>query len=319
MALSTTTAPATLDGTVRVEMVQTKDVVKLLSRDRTFDLFDWSQDSRKPQDSQNRVDSELPAIRPGIATKDRLIWGFAYQPLYSDPDYPKETPIIRVAEDLGFFELLKIALKAEMRTGKLRWREIDSVVDLCTRHVPDRDVPADVLSMIDVERDVRPSLWVFRRLSEELRTAVDAGEIDLRTAESVPPGMVPIIGELFLLVNSASFSERRQIVRMTADIVRMRDGDNSIIAELKGRDSAEVLEVLRRILRPETNRIEEEVSHFRRRYTRGTGVNVTLPKNLEGDYIEVCFRARSEEEFLRRLDTLETMKEKVDDLVGLLF
>jgi hypothetical protein len=320
VALSTTTAPATLHCTVRVEIVQTTDLLALLSQDRTFDVF---------APPKRDVDGELPALRPAIVTTERLIWGFAYESLFADQGYPRETPIIRVSGDLSRCELIQLALKAENRTGRYLWREIEGVVDLCAgaegrsesdeNEDPHREIPSDLLSLIDTERDVRPSLSVFRRLSKELRTAVDSGGVDLRTAESVTPEMVAIVGELLALTDGASFSERRQIIRMTGEVVRLRDGEVSVIDELRGRNPAEILAVLRRILRPETNRIEEEVDRFRQRYTRGTGVNVALPKNLEGDYIEVSFRARSEQEFLRRIRTLDAMKETVDDLVGLLF
>lgn len=268
-------------------------------------------------------------MRPPIAASERLLWGFAYEPVFTAADYPRETPVIRVSEDLTRCELIQLALKAENRTGRFLWREIECVIDLCTRREgqptsvdetdPNREIPTDLLALIDPERDVRPSLGIFRRLCGELRTAVDAGMIDLRTAESVPPAMIRIIGDLLSLTEGASFSERRQILRMTGDIGRMRDGEVSVIDEIRDRAPTEVIAILRRILRPETNRIEEEVGRFRERFTRGTGVNVMLPNNLEGDYIEVSFRARSEQEFLRRIRTLNEMKEKVDDLVGLLF
>jgi hypothetical protein len=159
----------------------------------------------------------------------------------------------------------------------------------------------------------------YRRLPTDLQGALDAGTIDIRTAEGIPRELLPRVPELLDGVASLTFSERRQAVRIIVDLLRR--GDRSVddaITLLEAHGGAALLPALRRIRYPEMTGLDDAIAAFRRRYTHGTGIVVSYPENYEGDAVTVSFRLRSSEEIANRIAALRRMEEGVDELLGLL-
>lgn len=299
------------------ELVKLDELAALFTRNRSFDLFEPTTDD---------VGKEQLFLRPPICTTTRVVWGFRYETLCTSEgvhDRERTVPVVRVREgDRDPLELLLLALTAENRGGRYLWREIDRIVALWEDHRGERctgELPPHLREAIDPERDVRASLRTFRRLAPALQDAVDTDTIDLRTAKTVPQALIPRIASVLEHLAPFTFSERRQLLRMIGDIVKANGGDTSVVDEIFALDGAELFSAVRRTRRPKSAEIEDRLEEFQRRYTKGSGVSVLLPPNLEGDHIEVSFRVRSRRELERRVSALTAMEEGVDDLLGLLF
>lgn len=298
------------------------ELLQRMRTDRTFDFF------RRPETPPA---PEYLYFRPVVLLGDQVVWGFHYEDVLNG-DAALMVPVLRISperrssgeEETAHLGAVRYALDAEGRAGEYRWTEINRIVSYLESIVaPDADgfpVPAPIRNAIDPGRDVLDLLRRYRRLAEPLRAALDARRIDIRTAEIVPDGLVTSVPAFLDAIGVLSFSDRRQVLRLAAELWRRGDANAEDIrgtVELRERDA--IMDRLRRLRYPVLTDLEAAISRFHDRYTRGTGVEVTFPRNYEGEFLNVSFRIRSRAELERRMTTLERMKEEVDDLVGLLF
>ncbi|MDA3947695.1 MAG: hypothetical protein PF508_00585 [Spirochaeta sp.] len=308
------------------------ELLRRMRTDRTFDFFHRPDIHPAP---------DYLYLRPAVLLNDQVVWGFHYEDVLNleadveadaDSGPAQVVPVLRIThadpspadENAVQVVAVRYALDGEGRAGTYRWTEINRIVSHLERVLaPDVEgypVPAAIRSAIDPARDLLELLRRYRRLAEPLRAALDAGDIDIRTAEIVPDGLIPTVPALLEALQTLSFSDRRQILRLAAGLWRRGDVDvDDILATMELRERNGILDRLRRLRYPVVTDIETAMGRFHDRYTRGTGVEVAFPRNYEGEFLNVSFRIRSRAELERRLAALERMKEEVDDLVGLLF
>ena len=306
------------------DTVSANELLRWMRVDRTFDFF-------RPPDSGGAVDYLY--LRPAVVWNDRVVWGFHYEEILNVQAAALQlVPVLNITPDEQVpvdgedvqVKAVRCALDAEARAGDYRWSEIDRVVSYLERvlspNVAGYPVPTPIRSAIDPARDVLELLRRYRRLAEPLRAALDARQIDIRTAETVPDRLVSTVPALLTALETLSFSDRRQVLRLVVELWRGGDVDVAdILATAELHERNDILERLRRLRYPVVSDIDTAMAEFRDRYTRGTGVDVAFPRNYEGEFLNISFRVRSRAELERRISALERMKEEVNDLVGLLF
>ncbi|MFP4211026.1 MAG: hypothetical protein ACLFR8_07280 [Alkalispirochaeta sp.] len=320
---------------LRSDTVDADALHSMLDGDGRFDLF---------ADDAVSVSDTAPFVRPAIVSGTRVVWGFRYRTVLPRPG-GTDLPVLRVVDDatpavsgrragserhtgaaapggvepVTEVDLIMLALTAEGRAGSYRWSEIDAVVGLVESGTGEEGVPRTIRNALDPDRDVLEVLARYRRLPAPLRDALDAGAIDIRTAEAIPEELLSRLPALLDGVSNCTFSERRQAIRIIVDLIRRGDrSPDDLLAFLRSDHEGGLLPALRRLRYPEISRLDDAIASFRNRYTRGTGIVVAFPEHYEGDHLSVSFRIRSSRELANRIAALRRMEEGVDELLGLL-
>lgn len=241
-----------------------------------------------------------------------LVWGHGIV----DATWTDDTIPVLAVVGASPSELVQIAVRREGRSGGYGWEEQDRIAEYCRQNGV---APDAVRDLVDPGGDFMHHLERYRALAPEVRRWVDRGICDLRTAERIaglPPDLMPAIeraGE------GLSFSNRRRFLVMARDVLQ-RDGEAPVREILEaGENAAERLERLRRVRYPELSALETTLERVNREHLRGTGVRVEVPKNFEGGALTVSFPFSSTRELERRLRSADRIREKSDELLGLLF
>jgi len=243
-----------------------------------------------------------------------LVWG--YRRVESLPD-GDSVPVLALV-GAGPVELLRVALRTEGRSGEYGWEERRRIVEYCQ---VSGIAPEAVRDLVDPSGDFTQQVERYRTLTPELRRWVDRGMCDLRTAERL--GALP--AELMPAIENAgaglSFSNRRRFLVMAQEVVR-RDGPAPLAEILRSESSGRADDRLKRLqeLRyPMFSALEATLRRVNHDVLGGTGVRVEAPKNFEGGALTVTFSFSSRRELERRLRSAELIREKSDELLGLLF
>ena len=287
--------------------------------DSTFDLF------HRPHSECVDALREMAWIRPVIVTGERtVVWGFHYRRVWQE--FPSvEFPVLVRGTATGHersmttVDALRWALTAEYRAGEYRLSELHRVRSLVER---EGDVSAswnNLVLLLTGENDPWPVIQRFRALPAPLADAVDNGTIDLRTAEAVPGEYADEVGRFVPLVAPLSVSNRRQAIRMVAEL--LRGGlDASALAQALSRVSPHaIIEELRHRRYPILSDLEARLKTIQRESLSGTGVALAAPNNFEGDRFHVSFTFRTGSELRARLRAAERLEEHLDELLDLLF
>jgi DNA-binding transcriptional ArsR family regulator len=299
---------------VHGDVASPRQLLDILKADDRYNLF-------APPESDILPDEIF--LRPPVLQDDdvpRMVWGFRYRSLLgaqADAASPAEVPVLRVSGATPQ-KVLSLALQAENRRNSFRWDEIDRIFRLA-REAGESDVPEEICRGVDDRRDITELLERYRNLPETLKHPLAEGTLDIRTAELVPPALLPRWDQLMATTDGVSFSERRQIIRLAADFVRSgRVSVDDVLSHIEGLSGRDVLEALRRRRYPTAERLDSQLQEFRNRFFRGKGITVDFPTNYEGDYLQFTFRARSGRELQQRIRSLQTVEDQVDGLVDLL-
>lgn len=281
-------------------------------------------------------DPESGAL-PVVATTDldridpaetELVWGHGVV----DAAKPGDTSLVPALALIGAnpLDLVRFALRTEGRAGAYGWEEQRRIAEYCERNRINLEAVCD---LVDPDGDYTHNLERYRALSPELRSWVNRGVCDLRTAERITSIPKDRMRSIEFIMQRLSFSNRRRFLVMAQEVVR-RDGaaslqdilgDSSSAGEGSGEtpdageDSAAILERLRRVRYPEYSTFEATLERVNHEHLRGTGVRVDAPKNFEGGALTVSFSFSSPAELERRLRGAHRITEKSDELLGLLF
>jgi hypothetical protein len=273
----------------------------------TYDLFS------PPPLVPTRQDA---AVRP-VVVRDlgEIVWGFRYRPLWeADPE--------------GTFTVLEVdrddcpvilALAAENRAGGYRLSEV-SRIRAVVESAPDGDERwRELLPRLGDDADPAALVERFRRLHPGLAREVDAGRIDLRTAEAIPAAVAASAEKMLPLLETLSFSNRRQALRMAVELLRSGVGTGTIIVELQRTPAGEIVRRLRELRYPTLTGMERRFSEAKQRALRGTGVELHPPVAFEGDRYEIRFAFRSLAELRARTAATLRLEDEIDELMDLLF
>ncbi|MFO8042332.1 MAG: hypothetical protein R6U25_03945 [Alkalispirochaeta sp.] len=268
---------------------------------------------------------DMAIVRPAIVTRPgQVVWGFHYRSLWQE--FPTtEFPVLiggDAAPPPGHCELgsgLRVALAAEHRRGEYRLSELERIRRLVERCDAVEPLWNEIAPLLSADADPWPLIERFRRLSAVLGSAVDAGVIDLRTAEAIPQEWAAAAGWVLPLFTTLSFSNRRQALRMAVELLRGGTDGELLVEELAQLSPQEILPALRRRRYPELTDLERRFEALRRRMLSGTGVTLAPPTNFEGDRFQVSFSFRNDAELRARLQATQRLEEAVDELLELLF
>lgn len=158
------------------------------------------------------------------------------------------------------------------------------------------------------------------------RDAVIAERIDLKTAERAQQLDQRIAARLLEAVAPLSASRRRLAVGFFEELVR-RDGltesqQDQLLGTAAEPDSRSAEDLFARLSAarfPERTQMLKDLAGFEARFLKGSGVQLAVPENFEGDSIGLSFRWKSREQFRKRLATLRSLEDHLDELLGLLF
>jgi hypothetical protein len=274
---------------------------------QTYDLFD------PPVTVQTRQDA---LVRPVIVGETgEIVWGFRYRALW-EAGQDETFPVLEVDRDAC---TVKVAVVAENRPGGYGLSELSRIRSLLEGVPAGEERWRELLPRLG--DDVDPVVLVdrFRALHRGLAREVDAGQIDLRTAEAIPPDLADSAEALLSLFRSLSFSNRRQALRMSVELLRSGMPVGTIMAGLKEIPAAEIVGWLRERRYPTLSEMERRFSEVKRRSLRGTGVDLHPPVSFEGDRYEIRFAFRSLAELRARTAATLRLEDEIDELMDLLF
>lgn len=287
--------------------------------DATYDLF-------LEQSAASGADiSDMTRVRPAIVTgPGQVVWGFHYRLVWQE--FPTtEFPVLTTGEaspPAGGCDLvsgLRVALIAEDRRGEYRLSELERIRRLVESCDAVEAAWNEIVPLLAADADPWPLIERYRRVPSALGTAVDAGAIDLRTAEAVPQEWAAAAGRVLPLFTTLSFSNRRQALRMAVELLRGGADEGLLAQELAQLAPPEILPALRRRRYPELTNLERRFEALRRRIFSGSGVTLAPPTNFEGDRFQVSFSFRNGAELRARIEATERLEETVDELLELLF
>lgn len=289
-------------------------IEELLDLRRDFDIF---PDAPTPSAELVR----LGLVPPLVVMGTYLVWG---------------RPLLEVAEKIGTAELqvreietditgaLKTALRLENRVDRFTWRE----KALLLRFISDRpDIGAqreeirEIEALVQTEGSFIPGTKKFECLPAHIKELAAAELIDLKTAEQITVLPEKVVADLLKAVKQVSFSARRQLLVMFAEIIKRDRLSDSAAAERAGRllEAPDPIAEVRRLRYPGLSELQAAFDSFRERYVKGSGVEIVPPQNFEGGSFGVRFSWRSDKQFQRVLETLHRLEEKGDELFRLLF
>ena len=289
----------------------------------------------------NRIDASVSPmdafLRPAVVADDgRLIWGERYEPLWRA--WPGTMYPVVDAGAVTAREALSLALQAENRCDAYRLSETARVVAVCDMIDADADADADtevgagdsgparesswnaIAPLVSSTTDVRPVAERFRALPATIRSALDDGIIDMRTAEAIPAELDHTVGSVLTHLRALSFSNRRAALRMVVELLR-RDPDQTeeLLSWLADTTPRDIVDGLTRRRYPTMTTLQDRLQAAKRRALAGTGVELKAPANFEGDRYTVTFQFKTREELLRRIDAIGGLKDEMDELLDLLF
>jgi hypothetical protein len=274
---------------------------------RRFDVFD---------DDEAAYDNDLleAGLFPPLAVcGDELVWGFR---------------IVRGAAKIGLEQLpalevqrrgrLLCALKLEGRTGKYSREEQLAIYKLALE-LGAGEEPQLLSLAVSGDGGFFSRTKRYAALPDHLLTGVQRGRLDIGTAEKLG-GLPESVCKLVVSDSNLSFSQVRTFLLHLEEIMR-RDGlQYKELYGLAGRllSTGDPAGEIGKIRNPELSRLTRAFEGIQERYTRHTGIKLQAPRNFEGDEYMVSFPFRSKDDFLKKLRSLEKLKEGCEELEELL-
>ena len=269
-----------------------------------FDIF-----PDHPAEDESLIISGI--IPPLPVWGDRLVWGFHYLKAgTSRRDFVTEKV------DGEFSEMLSLALRLEGRRDRYSWRELVRLSDLAANnHVSEDRYEGLALTKGSCAAQVRR----FKSLSDEARSLVESGRLDLRTATRVSD----LPDEVFSIARDRdefSVSELRILLSRVREIMKRDTLPNAAAVALCRRIfSAESPRSEAEALRyPVLAEMEKSFRAIEKDISEGTRVRLEAPPGFEGDDFIVSFPFRSCAELEKNLRAVSGLVEICNELFTLL-
>lgn len=290
--------------------MRTEKVALIKEGKGTFDIF---SDSPPPPEELVRR-SLLP---PLPVCGRELVWGYH---ILRKAEELERSELCVLPVDMPKGEALRLALTLEGRCDRYSWEEKAAILS-CMR-TEDEPVAPDpaILSLVQSDGSFIPLTERFTAFPGHIRSLVVRGVIDIKTAETVETLSAGVVSKLEELGQNASFSQRRQLFTWMYEIIE-RDRLSPVQAERKLDElpGEGWFEAVRRFRFPTLTALENSVDDFRKRYVRGTGIDLKPPLRFEGDAYTVRFEWKTAKQMERIIEKLKIMNEHRDELFGLLF
>jgi hypothetical protein len=165
-----------------------------------------------------------------------------------------------------------------------------------------------------------PLLRRLEALPERRRALVEAGLVDLKTAERARSLPEEAASAFSGLAGSLSASGRRLALGWLDDICLHESLSGPAAAALVAEIAAapEPLEALRARRYPELSAMEASFARIARESLAGSGLKLEAPTNFEGPGFGLSFQFSSKAELERRLGSASRLTERADELLSLL-
>ncbi len=305
--------------------MQMERVATLVQRVGPLDIFDQT---RLPPDQLIRQgltavlalaplhDSAAADTGATDGAEAQLLWG---------------APIVRRAAEIGVGELpahrlgplghrdaLMLALRMEARAGGYSWSEREAIHRYAGEHRVALDT--ELSQLVTAAQTFAESMERYLALAPIWRRAVEAGAVDVRTAElcgALPPAVLDTVSGAG---RRLSFSNRRLVLTWLSELCG-RDGLHEPAAVELAQNvmqSADPLDALRRLRYPRLSAMEDRFAALQRRLTQGTPLELKAPPEFEGAGYEVQLTLRSRDDLARAIEALQRMQEESDELFELL-
>lgn len=217
-------------------------------------------------------------------------------------------------------ERLRRALILEGRRDGYSAGEKQRFLNYLSRNNVPRAEWDNVSPLIASKGSFVPQARQYANLPKQGKEFVDSGLLDLKTAESVrhiPEEALPLLRPV---LESGSFSVRRQLVEMTAEVC-IRDSCSAaeavrLIEKINSHDDP--LSCCMKLRYPRLTELTEQCNRFRNDHLAGTGITLEPPKYFEGDTFQGRFSFRTREEYEKRIKSLNNLSKYIDECLDLL-
>lgn len=286
--------------------------IKLDSLSKELDLFD-----RKAEPDPELVRSGLYPPLP--VSGSYLIHGFS---------------LLEKAKKLGIKELftiefpamekqdlLELCLKCEARTGDYGWPEMERMVDFLEN---EKAVGEKLVRLILGHDDplFYKQVKEYSGFSPCLKQLAGNKILDFKTARGVRELPDAVFSSILYYKenNNFTFSQVRLFLSFLDGIARRDHLQESDIIRICDEllSQKKPLEAVKKIRFTELSGLYERLNNIKHEILKGTGIQLDAPPFFEGDSFEVRFCFQSKKQLQKRIKVLERLKERTDELFGLL-
>ncbi len=286
-----------------------------------FDVFSGPSRAGDTDATEAGYDRELLGLGiypPLPVMGEYLVWGFRIlESLGAAGNAAVRT--VRLSDDPA--EAIAAALKLEDRKDAYTWEEKAGISDLVDRFGLSEPEKRRIERLVQTQGSFLAALNQYRPLPAELKSLVEEGSVDLKTARTVRDLPGEAVSRLERLTAGLSFSRRRELFVLFNEIVIRDAPEGEEISEFLSRveEAADPVETVRRARFPELEALEESFAVFKESLLGGSGIELRAPKNFEGSRFSVSFSFETDRQLDRILDTLKTLRGNTDELYRLLY
>ncbi|MBN2534789.1 MAG: hypothetical protein JXB88_18050 [Spirochaetales bacterium] len=287
-------------------------VKKLDSLSKKLDIFD-----RKKKPDPGLVKAGLYPPLPVAGSF--LIHGFTLLEKAKELGI-KELPVVEFP-DMEKKELLVLCLMCEDRAGDYSWPEMERMIAV----IPTKKM-MDKRLVILIRGHDDPCFFdritTYREFPPLLKQFVADNVLDFRTAEEVTSLPDTVFSSIFENKDKKrlTFSQVRIFLVTLYEIARrdlLPDKDiTKVCDELLSQERP--LEAVKKMRMPTLTRLYEQLDSIKEQTIKGTGIQLDEPAFFEGDSFRVQFYFQSKKQLEKRIKVLEILKERTDELFGLL-
>jgi len=285
---------------------------QLLSWNNEFDIFI----SQKVQNDEQLIKQ---LYVPFPLTGQKLVWGF---PLIKRAQYLGVKEVMcQDFQELGTYELMRLALLIEDRKGSYTWQEKENMVLFCEKHnlnVLNDDIVVLIENHSDPEFLKKTKRYIG--YPGALKSLLNKKLIDAKTAERVSRLPQTFFQKLLSNEKKFTYAERRIFCHYIFEIVE-RD-------KLKSQQKVKLIQAVFSQTRPfkkaielrypKLTGLEKRLGDFKKQYLSGSGVVLHEPPYFEGNAftLSICFE--NKQQYEKKIDKLVRIKENIHELFGLL-
>jgi hypothetical protein len=218
-------------------------------------------------------------------------------------------------------ELLALCLSCEARAGNYTWPEVERMVDfLEDENTLDKKLVTLIRGHDDPHFNER--IKTYRGFSPLLKQLVGNNILDFKTAQSLGGLPDPVFSWFLCNRDNKKFTfSQVRIFLISLDEVARRDClQEAEIIRICDECLSEKnpVEAIKKRRFPELSGLYKRLKDIAGETVKGTGIQLKEPPYFEGDSFEVRFSFRSRRQLIKRINVLEQLKERADELFELL-
>ncbi len=213
------------------------------------------------------------------------------------------------------------------READYSWAELAALSDLCASLGVELD--REISRAATGDGALAAKLARYRALPEQLGADLDAGRVDLRTAEQLAAHAADEACDAVARTEHLSFSKRRQLLRLAVETLRREQrrpqqsrGSGGALSLVDLIDDAmahpDPVSAISKRRYPSFTELSDRLDTIRVETIEKSGVELSEPPYFEGERYTVQFSFANGEELERRIAALERLKTRTRELQDLL-